>query len=84
MDLKRFTQKAKDALEERGGTDGLKDDVGRAREAASTPGSIKDKALAVKEALTNRPDAEADAPAGDAPTSGDAAPATEKTPPSAA
>ncbi|HZO37096.1 MAG TPA: hypothetical protein VFB41_09510 [Solirubrobacteraceae bacterium] len=90
MDLKRFTKKAKDAFDEHGGTDGLKDDVGRAREAVSTPGSIKDKALAVKDALTSRPDdaataddAPTDAPAAEAPAADDA-PSGGQTPPAAA
>ena len=91
MDLKRFTKKAKDAFDEHGGTDGLKDDVGRAREAVSTPGSIKDKALAVKDALTSRPDDAAtpdDAPAAEAPAAeapaADDAPSGGQTPPAAA
>lgn len=55
MDLKRFAKKAKDAIDERGGADGLKEDLGRARKAASTPGSVKDKATAVREALADKP-----------------------------
>ena len=61
MDLKRTFRRAKDAVEEHGGTDALKDDLSRARKAAAQPGSVKDKATAVREALSNKPDHAGDA-----------------------
>jgi hypothetical protein len=70
---KEATDRAKGAFDERGGTDALKQDVGRARDAASTPGSVKDKALAVREALTHRPE-------GDEPAAGEASATAEPAP----
>src|SRR5882762_3308804 len=68
MNLKRFTDKAKDTLEKRGGVDGLKRDVASMREAAAKPGSFKEKAMATKDALVHpaeddaHPDPHANAP----------------------
>lgn len=55
MKLSRFTKMARDAIDRRGGVDGVKRDVERAREAARGPGSVTDKARAAAEAL-RKPD----------------------------
>lgn len=65
MNLKGAFRRAKDAVEDHGGTAALKDDFGRARKAASEPGSVKDKAMAVREAITHKPEDKRD-PAADA------------------
>ena len=69
MDLKRLTSKAKEAadhakeaFDKHGGVDGLKQDAARLREAASQPGSVKDKAMAARDALTSRDDAKPASP----------------------
>jgi hypothetical protein len=57
MDLKRLTNKAKDLVEKRGGTDSLKGDAGELKDVAKGKGSLGDKAKAAKEALS-KPGAE--------------------------
>jgi hypothetical protein len=51
MDLKKLADKAKDAVEERGGTDALKEDLKEVGEAVKEKGSITDKAKDVVEAV---------------------------------
>ena len=51
MDFKKLTDKAKRTLDERGGTERLKQDAERLRNIASGPGSARDKAKAAGEAL---------------------------------
>lgn len=51
MDLSKITDKAKELLESRGGTDALKEDVEELREIAKGEGSLADKAKAALEAL---------------------------------
>ncbi len=73
MDLKRLSDRAKDLVEKRGGTDSLKRDAEELRKIAGGKGSLGDKAKAAKEALTKpgadesaRPESppKADEPAG--------------------
>lgn len=60
MDFKRLTDKAKQALDERGGPERLKLEAERLRTIATGPGSAGDKARAagdvLKQAATTRPD----------------------------
>jgi hypothetical protein len=81
MNLKRFADRAKDAIDKRGGVDGLKHDATAVREAASRPGSFQDKAAAARDALSRHDEAvrEGEAPAGSAIPAAPAAPAA--TPP---
>jgi hypothetical protein len=52
MDLKRLSNKAKDLVEKRGGTESLKQDAEELRKIAGGKGSLSDKAKAAKEALS--------------------------------
>jgi hypothetical protein len=52
MDLKRLSDKAKDLVEKRGGTESLKQDAEELRKIAGGKGSLGDKAKAAKEALS--------------------------------
>ncbi|MGH2974774.1 MAG: hypothetical protein ACRDLL_07905 [Solirubrobacterales bacterium] len=51
MDLKRLTNRAKDIVDKRGGTDSLKQDAGELKDIASGKGALKDKAKAAAEAI---------------------------------
>lgn len=51
MDFKKLADKAKKTLDERGGTERLKQDAERLRHIATGPGSAKDKAKAATDAL---------------------------------
>ena len=51
MDLKRLTNRAKDIVEKRGGTDSVKEDAGELKDIASGEGALKDKAKAAAEAI---------------------------------
>jgi hypothetical protein len=51
VNFKRLTDKAKDVVEKRGGTDALKEDAKELREIAKGKGSLKDKAKAAADAL---------------------------------
>jgi hypothetical protein len=51
VDFKRVTDRAKDLVEKRGGTESLKEDAAELRDIAKGPGSVKDKAKAAVEAL---------------------------------
>jgi hypothetical protein len=51
MDFKKLADKAKKTLDERGGTERLKQDAERLRGIATGPGSAKDKAKAATDAL---------------------------------
>ncbi len=51
MDLKRLTNRAKDIVEKRGGTDSLKEDAGELKDIASGKGALKDKAKSAAEAI---------------------------------
>lgn len=49
--LSSIANKAKDAVEKRGGTDTLKQDAGQLKGIAKGPGSLSDKAKAAAQAL---------------------------------
>ncbi len=51
MDFKKLTNRAKDAVEKRGGTDALKKDAQELKDIATGKGTLKDKAKAAGEAL---------------------------------
>ena len=51
MDLKRLTNRAKDLVDKRGGTDSAKQDASELRDVAKGQGSLKDKAKAAAEAI---------------------------------
>jgi len=51
MDFKKLADQAKKTLDERGGTERLKQDAERLRDIATGPGSAQDKARAAGEAL---------------------------------
>jgi hypothetical protein len=77
MDFKKLTDRAKKLVDERGGTDALKQDVEELKNIATGKGSIQDKAKAAAEALKD-PGAKGEA---EAAPEGEAAPATPQTPP---
>ena len=52
MDLKRLTNKAKELVEKRGGTDSLKEDATELKDIAKGKGSLGDKAKAAQEAIS--------------------------------
>jgi hypothetical protein len=51
MDLKRLTNRAKDLVDKRGGTESVKQDAGELRDIAKGQGSLKDKAKAAADAI---------------------------------
>ena len=51
VNLKRLTDRAKDVVEKRGGTDALKSDAEELRGIAKGEGSLKDKAKAAAAAM---------------------------------
>ena len=51
--FRRLTDKAKDALDKRGGTEALRADAEELREIAKSRGSLKDKARAAAAAVKN-------------------------------
>ncbi len=51
MDLKRLTDRAKNIVDKRGGTDSLKEDAGELKDIATGKGALKDKAKAAAEAI---------------------------------
>ncbi len=51
VDFRRLSDRAKDLVEKRGGTEGLKQDAERLREVATGKGSLSDKAKAAAAAL---------------------------------
>ena len=67
MDFKRLTDKAKQALDERGGPERLKLEAERLKTIATGPGSASEKARAagdvLKQVATTRPDGHRDRPA---------------------
>ncbi len=76
MDLKNLTDKAKELIDKRGGTDSLKEDAGELKDIASSKGSFVDKAKDAVEAIKDPGD---DSVASPAPPPTDA-PAAEATP----
>ena len=53
VNFRKLTERAKDVVEKRGGTDSLKADASELRDIAKGKGSLKDKARAAKDALTD-------------------------------
>jgi hypothetical protein len=51
MDLKKIAEEAKELVDKRGGTDGLKEDLGELKDIASGDGSIVDKAKEAVDAV---------------------------------
>jgi hypothetical protein len=51
MDLKRITDKAKELVQKRGGTDSVKEDAAELKDIATGEGSLTDKAKAAAEAI---------------------------------
>jgi hypothetical protein len=51
VNFRKLTEKAKDVVDKRGGTDSLKADASELRDIAKGKGSLKDKARAAKDAL---------------------------------
>ena len=81
MNLKRLSglaDKAKQAFEEHGGTDRLKEDAERLKDIAKGPGSAKEKAKAAGDALRHRDEPGTAAPEA---TETDTAPASTPEPP---
>lgn len=72
MKFNKLADKAKQAIERRGGMDALKEDLQEVKEAATGRGSLKDKARAAADALKtpgrNPSAGEPAAPAGEAAT----------------
>jgi hypothetical protein len=66
MDLKRLTNRAKDLVEKRGGTDSVKEDADELKDIAKGQGTLKDKAKAAAEAI-REPGAAPEKPSADAP-----------------
>jgi hypothetical protein len=65
VNFKKLTEKAKDQVEKRGGSDALKGDLDELKDIAKGKGSIKDKAKAAGEAIKEpgkAEDKEAEAP----------------------
>ena len=53
MDIDKLTDEAKKLIEQRGGTDALKDDAMELKDIATGEGSLTDKAKAAAEALSD-------------------------------
>ncbi len=51
MNLRRLTNRAKDLVEKRGGTDSVKRDAAELQDVAKSEGGLKDKAKAAAEAI---------------------------------
>lgn len=88
MKFNKLADKAKQAIERRGGMDSLKEDLQEVKDAATGRGSLKDKARAAADALKT-PGKNPEAPAAGAPATPPAPPATPPavpptTPPDAA
>jgi hypothetical protein len=74
VDFKKLSAQAKDLVEKRGGTEGLKKDAGELAEIAKGKGSISDKAKAAAAALKQSGAKDPAAPAADAAPAPEAAP----------
>ena len=85
VNFKKLTDRAKDVVEKRGGSDALKADAQELKNIAKGKGSIKDKAKAAREAVSDPgrkgPDAKPDAPTEDAPKEAQALGVTHAQPP---
>jgi hypothetical protein len=78
MDLKGLTDKAKDLVEKRGGSDSLKRDAAELRKIADGPGSLGDKAKAAVAAIKDPGGDQAEAPSAEATTPAEPAAGDEK------
>jgi len=78
VDFKKIADQAKAAIDKRGGTESLKEDLGELKNIASGEGSLTDKAKEAADALKDPGDAGPDAPAA---TSAGAPPAATTTRP---
>lgn len=67
MKLNRIADKAKQAIDKRGGMDALKEDLQEVKQAASGRGSLKDKARAAADALKTPGRNEPEPPQGERP-----------------
>jgi hypothetical protein len=74
VDFKKLSTQAKDLVEKRGGTDGLKKDAAELAEIAKGKGSISEKAKAAAAALKESGARDPAAPAADAAPAPEAAP----------
>ncbi len=74
MDLKKLTDKAKDLVEQRGGTESVKEDAEELKDIAKGSGSLTDKAKAAVEAIKDPGDDDTAPAAASAPTAAEAAP----------
>jgi hypothetical protein len=70
VNFRKLTEKAKDVVDKRGGTDSLKQDASELREIAKGKGSLKDKARAAKDALKDPGAAGSGPDAGSGPAGG--------------
>jgi hypothetical protein len=61
VDFKKLSDRAKDLVEKRGGTDSLKEDAAELKEIATGKGSLSDKAKAAAAAIKD-PGSKADGP----------------------
>lgn len=64
MDLKRLTERAKNAIGKRGGTDRLKEDASQLKDIAAGQGSLGDKAKAAADQIKAPGPEESGGPAG--------------------
>jgi hypothetical protein len=78
MDLKGLTDKAKELVQKRGGTDSLKEDAEELKRIAEGPGSASDKTKAAASAIKEPGADEAEASAADPATDPERARAAEK------
>ena len=67
MDIAKLTDQAKKLIDERGGTDALKEDAMELKDIATGEGSVTDKAKAAVEAIKDAGEKGEDAPAADPP-----------------
>lgn len=74
MNLKSIANKAKQAIDKRGGTDGLKENLGELQNIAKGQGSAKDKAKRAADALKNPGAAEKPSSPSSSPPASDATP----------
>ena len=73
MDFKKLADQAKAAIDKRGGTESVKEDLGELKDIASGGGSVADKAKEAAEALKDPGDSGPDVAASTPPTAPDPA-----------
>jgi hypothetical protein len=84
VDFKKLSTRAKDLVEQRGGTEGLKKDAATLREVAKSKGTLSDKAKAAAAALKETSANDPAAPAADSAPPPEAAPKPDPAAPSEA